>query len=222
MNQTAHWVEQLKSGDKKAFNHLVKEFHSDCLRKATAYTKDENTSKDLVQEALVQAYLSIDKLEDSTKFKAWLMGILRNTCNNYHRRKKKLLLNLPDELFLIAEETVAVEDNELIRKKVREAVEQLSNKNKEVIEAFYFENLSIEEVARHYDLSVSATKVRLHRARKALKYALTIPSNNSNTINHLPQISMQVDYFNPNWFLALESAKTTELSYWERMVCVAA
>ena len=229
MEPTEQWVEQLKKGDKEAFNHLVKKFYAACLRKATAYTKEENTAKDLVQEALVQAYLSIDKLEDTSKFQAWLMGILRNVCNNYHRRKQNPHLNLPDELFQVPEETLAVEENESIKRRVRNAISQLSHKNKEVIEAFYFDNLSIEEIARYYDLSVSATKVRLHRARKALKYTLTLPlpsTSNSNTINNLPQmstVSMQIDYFQPNVLYPLPFLKgEKEKSYWERMVCVAA
>ncbi len=226
MNQTTHWVEELKAGNKDAFKHLVKEFYSTCLQKAIGYTKDESSAKDLVQEALVQAYLSIHKLEDASKFKAWLMGILRNVCNNHHRRKKAPYLNLPEELFHIPEETLVVNENDAIRKRVREAVEQLSSKNKEVIEAFYFENLSIDEIARHYDLSVSATKVRLHRARKALKYVLApIPQTTSNSIQGLPSMqlasSVQIDYFNPNWLQKLSSLEGA-IPYWEKMVCVAA
>jgi len=220
MNQTKHWVEQVKTGDKKAFNHLVKEFYPLCLRKATAYTKDENAAKDLVQETLVQAYLSVDKLEDTTKFKGWVMGILRNVCNNYHRRKKSPMLHLPEELFHIPEETLAIEDEELIRKRVREAVEQLSHKNKEVIEAFYFENLSIDEIARYYDLSVSATKVRLHRARKALKYVLTVPINTGNELKNLPEMSLQVNYVNSNWLHLLPPLEK-EQPYWRKIMCAA-
>ncbi len=221
MNQTtSHWVEQVKAGDKKAFNRLVKEFYHICLQKATAYTKDENAAKDLVQEALVQAYLSIDNLSDSSKFKAWLMGILRNTCNNYHRRKKKPLLNLPDELFEVQEEMVAVEEADAIGKRVREAVEQLSYKNKEVIKAFYFDNLSIEEISRHFDLSISATKVRLHRARKALKYVLTDPVSMSSSLHNSAQMSLQFDYFHPNWLYHFPSLKA-KVPYWGKMVCAA-
>ncbi|MEZ4886191.1 MAG: sigma-70 family RNA polymerase sigma factor [Chitinophagales bacterium] len=218
MNQTRDWAEKLKAGDKEAFNHLVKECYGICLRRATAYTKDESAAKDLVQEALVQAYLSIGKLEDPTKFKAWVMGILRNTCNNYHRSKKSPMLNLPDELFQIPEETVAFEDDELIRKRVREAVEQLSHKNKEVIEAFYFDNLSIEEISRHFDLSVSATKVRLHRARKALKYVLTVPANPVS--NYLPHSSLQLEYFHPNCLYSLQSLEVEKLC-WKKVGCAA-
>lgn len=224
MNQTRHLVEQVKMGDKKAFNHLVKEFYPLCLRKATAYTKDENAAKDLVQEALVQVYLSINKLEDATKFKGWVMGILRNICNNYHRRKKSPFLNLPEELFHIQEETLAVEEESLTKKRVREAVKQLSHKNKEVIEAFYFENLTIEEIARYYDLSISATKVRLHRARKALKYVLTTPTSihTISELKNLPEMSLQIDYLQPNfnWIHSLQSMEK-KVSYWQKITCAA-
>lgn len=220
MNQTRHWVEQVKTGDKKAFNLLVKEFYPLCLRKATTYTKDESAAKDLVQEALVQAYLSIDKLEDATKFKGWVMGILRNVCNNYHRRKKSPFLNLPEELFHIPEETLAIEEEDLIRKRVREAVERLSHKNKEVIKSFYFENLTIEEIAHHYDLSISATKVRLHRARKALKYVLTTPLTTINEVKNLPEMSLQINYFQPFWLRSLQTLEK-ETSYWQKITCAA-
>ena len=221
MKQTSHWVEQVKAGNKKAFNQLVKEYYAICVHKATAYTKDENAAKDLVQEALVQAYLSIGKLADSSKFKAWLMGILRNVCNNHHRRKKKPLLNLPDELFEIPEETIAVEESESVRERVREAVEQLSHKNKEVIEAFYFDNLSIDEIARHFDLSVSATKVRLHRARKALKYTLTEGLSVNTAMENTAQMSLQINYFHPNYLHELQPLVKMQIPYWEKMICAA-
>lgn len=78
-------VRQTLAGDKEAFGILAERSQAIANGIALRMVSDGNTAREIVQEALLEAYLSLDRLKDAGRFRSWLAGIVLNLCRNYLR-----------------------------------------------------------------------------------------------------------------------------------------
>lgn len=171
-----------KGGNKTAFSQLVLRYQPMVQRLAMRVTGQEDLAQELVQESMLQAYLSLETLNDPTRFKSWLYGIVLNVCRNYWRRQKvvsfsleTMLRNSLDTSKLLADSASnpqqALEQEE-VRAELQKAIATLSEKNRIATLLFYDEQLSLREVASRLNISVNAVKGRLYKARHQLKAQL--------------------------------------------------
>jgi len=171
-----------RAGDKIAFGLLIKRHELMVRRIARKMVRNEHLAQEMMQETFLQAYLSLDQLRDDDRFQSWLCGITLNVCKSYLRLQKVNLLSLesltggmrvdPRVLSAVAPDPdVLVEQREL-RRLVLDAVDTLSPRNRVATLLFYFEQLTIREIAGLLDISTSAVKVRLHRSRQHLRLSL--------------------------------------------------
>jgi uncharacterized protein len=123
-------------------------------------------AEDLVQEALLRAYLGLSQLRDPARFGAWLCGIAVNLAKMRLRRRAV-------ETRFVVEHTSdgALEERELLAL-VRDAVEILPPGQRDAVLMHYIDGLSCEEIAALLRTSPGAIRVRLHRARQQLREQL--------------------------------------------------
>lgn len=150
---------------------LLKLYGTDVLRFIRFYTKSHNDAEDLTQEVFIKAHQSLPEFRNECSPKAWLIRIAINVCRNYHRSQARHPTVLVDAIPFMgmspsAESEVMdkSESAELIR-----FVQELPIHQKEVVLLHYFEGESLQSIAKLLDVTVSTVKVRLFRARKALK-----------------------------------------------------
>jgi RNA polymerase sigma factor (sigma-70 family) len=72
------WVDRARSGDQEAFGELVRMHRAKALGLAGSLMKDSYLAEDVVQEALIRAFLHLGSLTDNSRFAAWLQRIVRN------------------------------------------------------------------------------------------------------------------------------------------------
>ncbi|MBR8833277.1 MAG: sigma-70 family RNA polymerase sigma factor [Stigonema ocellatum SAG 48.90 = DSM 106950] len=171
-----------RQGDKAAFGRLVLRYQPMAQRIAERMLGNEDLASDLVQDAMLQAYLSLEKLHQPKRFKSWLYGIVLNICRNELRRRKVIVFSLEamvgdlaDALLLIDENSPAPEqvaEHKELRTALLEAIDTLSHNNRQATLLFYHEQLSLQEVAVRLNISVGAVKGRLHKARHQLRERL--------------------------------------------------
>jgi len=126
-------------------------------------------AEDVVQEALLRAYLGLSRLRDPDRFGSWLCGIAVNLAKMRLRgRAVQSRLVVAGGL---AAETVDLEEREVLRL-VQEAVQLLPPGQRDVVLMHYIDDLSCEEIARLLDTTPGAVRVRLHRARAQLRREL--------------------------------------------------
>jgi RNA polymerase sigma-70 factor, ECF subfamily len=176
-------IDLSRQGNKAAFGQLVLRYQSMALRLAKRVIGDEDLAQELVQEAMLQAYLSLDKLRDPTRFKNWLYGIVLNVCRNELRRRKVICFSLEtlpesllDEAWLTSEngsDPQQIVEQEEVHGALVQAIDTLSHKNRSATILFYHKQLSLQEVAHHLNISVGAVKGRLHKARHQLREQLS-------------------------------------------------
>jgi RNA polymerase sigma factor (sigma-70 family) len=178
----AELVEIARLGDKAAFGELVRRYQTLAVAMARRMVSQDACAQELAQDALLQAYLSLDRLRDATRFKSWLCGIVLNLCRSYLRDQNTVFFSLETlaggvqldgSAFLDRGQSPEqlAEECEL-HEAVLEAIKALSTRDREITLSFYYDQLSALEIAGLLNISVGAVKVRLHRARRHLKEKL--------------------------------------------------
>jgi RNA polymerase sigma factor (sigma-70 family) len=179
----AELVAATRRGNKEAFGQLVERYQQMVKRVVWQMTANEDLAKELAQESILQAYLSLNNLRDTDRFQSWLYGITLNVCRNYFRSQKVDYLSFesltgglryqglfPVEENVDPQEIVEIQE---IHELVLRAVDSLSSKNREITLLFYYEDLSVREISALSGISISAIKSRLHQSRKQLKEKLS-------------------------------------------------
>ncbi len=173
-----------QAGDADAFSQLIERTRVIALALAFRLIANPETVRDVVQEATLQAFLSLDRLRDTTRFRPWFYGIVLNLCRTWLREQNTPTLSLevlatqwrevPCSSFLeVPDPSETVEEQELYQL-VQEIVQGLSSINRSVIWLFYYEQMSMQEIATQLALSLSAVKNRLHKGRKELRRQLLV------------------------------------------------
>jgi RNA polymerase sigma factor (sigma-70 family) len=163
-----------RRGDKNSFGELLARYQPLARQVALGFIRDEELAGELAQEAMLQAYLSLDHLRDDARFASWLYGIVLNVCRTHVRNQKATYLwldavfdSLPFSGMLPTPQEVA-EEREL-HTMVQRAINALSPQNRAATLLFYYDELSLQEIAARLGISISAVKGRLHKSRKQLR-----------------------------------------------------
>ena len=148
---------------------LFLKYYNDALLYTLSLTKNYPLAEELVSEAFYTALKTADN--EVQNFKAWLLRVCRNLYFN-SLRKSKRLQELDEN---IADKSETVLDNIIRKEEYRSlyhAISLLNPSYKEVITLFYFEDLSIKDIAIVVGKSEAVVKVSLFRGREALKKIL--------------------------------------------------
>jgi RNA polymerase sigma factor (sigma-70 family) len=170
-------VTAAKKGDKEAFGTLIESYQSAAWHFAVHLAGDEDWGREALQEATLQAYLSLDHLRNPPHFKSWFFSIILNVYRSKLRERRKFTSLVNDADFQV--QAVSATDNasiaaeqEELRASLLEALDRLHADYRQVLQLFYFRGFGITEIASAIAISESAVKVRLHRARLKLKAIL--------------------------------------------------
>jgi RNA polymerase sigma factor (sigma-70 family) len=179
----AEMVAKVREGDKEAFGYLVERYQQMVERIARKMIADDWIAHELAQESILQAYLSLDHLRDASRFKSWLYGITLNLCRSHLHDQRRDVLSLEtilgglrNDIAISLDDTVdpqAVAEEHDLHRLVLQAIDDLSSKDKEATLLFYYEQLTLQEIAALLSVSVGTIKGRLHRARKQLQERLS-------------------------------------------------
>ena len=170
----ADLVEQCQAGDKTAYGQLVTRHQHRVRRVLQAVMSASAEVDDVMQEAFLEAYLSLDRLRQPEKFRAWVCGIGLNLAKMWQRRKRRW----------VDMETVTVlpspyptpeylAEQREIEQRLYAAIGDLPSAEREALLLVYRDEFSHQETAVQLGISLSAVKVRVHRGRNRLRTALT-------------------------------------------------
>lgn len=157
-----------RSGELAAFDELVARYQLRLFRFAYRLLRDRAEAEDAVQETFVRAFRALPAYRPDGFFSSWIYRIALNECRRRMRgRRPTVGLEFAPPTDQRPDPQQAVLTHERNRQ-LREAVDALPEHYRLVMQFFYFEEMSVEQVARALDVSISAVKVRLHRGRERL------------------------------------------------------
>ncbi|HSS50394.1 MAG TPA: sigma-70 family RNA polymerase sigma factor [Thermoanaerobaculia bacterium] len=176
----------LRAGKDEAFARLLREHGGRLLAVSRRLLRNEEDARDAVQEALISAFRSIDRFEGGSRIGTWLHRIAVNCClMKLRSRQRRPEDSIEDLLPKFVADGHQVEpsvdwaepiDSLLQRREicalVRQCIDRLPETYRTVLLLRDIEELSTEEAARLVGVTENALKIRLHRARQALRTLL--------------------------------------------------
>lgn len=168
-------VARVRAGDREAYRILVRRYQDGLYRHALRMIGHADAAADLVQGALVKAYSHIHRCRDPERFGAWLFRILANRCKDHlkSRRRRDVSLDSVDMPTARSAENPALDAERLeLRELLGRALEKLPHIQREAFLLKHVEGLSYEEISERLDVSIPALKMRVLRAREALRAQL--------------------------------------------------
>ena len=155
----------------------IYKLYTQCSSKVYAvcmsYLHNSDDAEDIMQDTFVTAMRKLDTLNNPEKAERWLIKIAANKCKDYIKKQKPCLIDDENGGYDgITADTQTPEqsyDVNYTTKQLRSAVDELPQNQRDVIVGFYFNQQSIKQLARKLNLTPSAVKSILHRARKSLK-----------------------------------------------------
>ena len=170
----------LESGDPSAYRELMKLYRDPLYFMLYEKVSDQELAKDLTIETLGKAFKKLHLYTPEYAFSTWLFTVARNHCIDYLRKHKlptisidKMMIdedgkrtnfdlvsnNLDPEQKMEKQQRIAI---------LRQIVDQLKPKYRDLVKLRYFKELSYVEIAKTLDVPIGTVKAQLHRSREQL------------------------------------------------------
>lgn len=162
-------VLKCQSGDKDAFEELVKRWEKRLWHYAFRVTGSDSAAWDIVQESWLAIVRGIRRLNEAAVFPQWTFRILNNKCTDW-LRKKHLLSKLDSELSKQAREEFDSEQNINVKSELLyTAIAKLSSEQRALLMLRYHEDFDIGQMANILGVPEGTVKSRLHRTLSRLR-----------------------------------------------------
>jgi len=171
-------VKYAKRGDEKAFENLYRASHDQAFFVARRLVGSDEAAAAVLQDAYVKAFATIKKLANPEDFQGWFNRIVAHVSYDHLRQKDPHVFSTPieqDENEVdLADEDLSVNpeaalDKEVVGQIVRELFDSLSAEQRLCIMSYYFNNMSLRDIAFSFNIPESTMKTRLSRARKEIE-----------------------------------------------------
>ena len=167
------------AGDQAALTELYEKTHSGVYHCIRSLIKDEDTALDVLQDSYLKAFGSLEQLQDPSRFGAWIRRIARNRALDVLRQKRLVSfseLETDDDspLFDFEDDRpehlpeIVIEQQETTRL-MNEILDALPEEQRTVISLFYYDQLSVTEIAETLQVSENTVKSRLNYGRKKVE-----------------------------------------------------
>jgi RNA polymerase sigma factor (sigma-70 family) len=151
------------------FSLLYKRYAGKIYSKCLSLLKDETLAEDATQEIFMKIFTNLSRFKERSKFSTWVYSITYNYCIDFLRRRKKMKAIFSDEM----EKAPDIPDQEISDKvlleleikKLKQVLDNIPPGDQAILLMKYQDQMSIKEIAEVFDITESAVKMRLKRAK---------------------------------------------------------
>ena len=167
-----------QKGDGSATNELFNAFYNDLYYFALKTIKDDDLALDITQEAFVEIINTLGNLKEPAAFVTWAKQITYHQCTRYFKKKKDVIVDEDEEgntvFDTLKEENVEFIPDEALdksdfQKTILGILDELSEEQRSAVMMYYFDEMSVGQIAEIQGVSTGTVKSRLNYARKAIK-----------------------------------------------------
>jgi RNA polymerase sigma factor (sigma-70 family) len=167
------YIEEVLSGKVNSFRYIVDRHKDKAYNLAFRICGNREEAEEIAQDSFIKAYRSLKGFKMKSSFATWLYRIVYNTAISYVRIRKKGVLSLEDFPADATDFTGTFENEEESEKEYKSsllsfALQKISDEERGLVTLFYYEEMSIEEIADVTGISKSNIKVKLFRARQKM------------------------------------------------------
>ena len=168
-------MEAVLAGRTEAYETLVRRYQDVLYRHAVRMVGGPDDAADIVQKAFIKGFRNLQRCRQPDRVGAWLFRIAANLCKDHlkSRRRRDVSLDAVGALESHRGNPERGAERSELRGEIQEALERLTPDQREAFVLKHVEGWSYEEMAERLGVSVSALKMRVHRAREALQDLLS-------------------------------------------------
>lgn len=181
-------INRALGGERAAFGELALRYQDRLFSSMLGVTGSAEEAEDVVQDALVRAFLKLDSFQQNSQFFTWLYRIAFNVALSRHRKKRSRISIDQNREATGAEPVDDSEspDEPMQRRErvelVQRALSQLTDQHRAILILREMDECSYEEIAEILDISIGTVRSRISRARGQLKLALESMQNTGESI----------------------------------------
>lgn len=175
-------VKRFQSGDPSAFDDLMKKYKKRIFAYVFRFVNNWEDTEDLTQIIFIKVFQALPRWKPRAKFSTWLYKIAHNVCIDYHRAKsrKRPSYSIDDEEIVYgtpsADDIYSDPGKVVVEKEtgkmIRDALEHLSDRQRDVFVLYHYEGLKVREIAEALGIAEGTVKIHQHRAMEKLRELL--------------------------------------------------
>ncbi len=214
-------IRKAKDNNQNAITELYNKTYSNVYYTIKAIVKDDDAVMDILQDSYLNAFRSLDQLQDTSKFRAWIKRIAHNRAVDYLRQTKAVNFsdiskddtNIPLEFEDTRPENlpeVIIDQNETARL-MAEILDSLPSDQRACVSMFYYEQMSVKEIAEELGISENTVKSRLNYGRKKIETQVRALENKGTKLYGLAPLPFLLILFKSQEAYAAEIPAATVL-----------
>lgn len=174
-----YYIREILKGDSGSFSQLVEKYNHLAFSLSMKLLNQREDAEEAAQDAFIKAYKSLASFQNGSTFKTWFFRIVYNTSISQLRTRKNREVKI-EEIRISDSEVMTTENaidqlNTSDRQKfLKIGLQRLDPEERALLEMYYYDDFSMDEISAIADLTVSNVKVKIHRSRKRLLQELRI------------------------------------------------
>ncbi len=174
-----YYIREILKGDSGSFSQLVEKYHHLAFSLSMKLLNQREDAEEAAEDAFIKAYNSLSSFQNGSTFKTWFFRIVYNTSISRLRTRKNTAVNI-DEVKISDSEVIATENavdllNAIDRQKyLKIGLEHLDYQERALLEMYYYDDFSMDEISVISGFTVTNVKVKIHRSRKRLLQELKV------------------------------------------------
>lgn len=187
--EDSYLVSKSIHGDMKAFGVLIDRYKQMVFTLAYRMLRNKEDAEEIAQDTFLKAHKALDTFKGDAKFSTWLYKIAYYQSLDLLKKKKRQIASVSIDQYISVDIKVMngvleeLDRQDRVRI-VKMAIDRLTEEDAAIVSLFYFEELSIKEIAEIVSLSPELIKVRLFRSRKQLAILLSNSLITENAMNY--------------------------------------
>lgn len=158
--------------NKEKLKYLMDEYGNNVIRLAFTYVRSKHAAEDIAQDVFLKCYENLAQFRGDSSYKTWIYTITANKCKDYLKSWSHKNMIFTEFVGFFNRERTPSTDNLVVSKEenrmISEKVLELPLKYREVIMFYFYEELSIVEIARLLNININTVKSRLLRGKKMI------------------------------------------------------
>lgn len=172
-----HYINLIIDGDTNAFTVLVNRYKDLVYTLTLRMMKNREEAEEVAQDTFIKAYKSLSKFKGDSKFSTWIYKIAYHTSLDRLKKNRKHFNDVPIDEF--TEHQIKTIDNALFKlekeeqsKAIQSCIALLPSEDSFLLTLYYFDEMTLDEIAKTVNLKTNNIKVKIHRSRKKLATVL--------------------------------------------------
>jgi len=170
-----YYISKILDGDENKYSTLINKYKDLIFTLCYRITKDKENAEEAAQDTFIKAYKSLASFKGDSKFSSWLYRIAYNTSLDMVKKNKRQILqnnNIEINDIEDMDSTVDILEKTEFTEQIKNSIKKLNNEEAFILTLYYYEELSIKEIAEITNLKANNIKVKIHRSRQKLMLIL--------------------------------------------------